>query len=118
MPTAVPTPGLPGTAPAPSKFIAAEWEARCELAAAFRLAHLFRWTDMLGTHFSMRVPGTASEFLINPFGLLFEEITASSLIRIDAEGNMLSDSPYKVNRAGFVIHSALHMGRADAHCVM
>lgn len=98
--------------------IAAEWEARCELAAAFRLAALFGWTDMLGTHFSLRVPGTANEFLINPFGLLFEEISASSLIRIDAEGNLLSRSPYKVNRAGFVIHSALHLGRSDVHCVM
>jgi ribulose-5-phosphate 4-epimerase/fuculose-1-phosphate aldolase len=97
---------------------AGEWEARCDLAAAFRLAALFGWTDLLGTHFSLRVPGTTSEFLINPFGLLFEEITASDLIRIDAEGKQLSASPYKVNRAGFVIHSALHMGRADAHCVL
>ncbi len=101
-----------------AQFDAVEWEARCELAAAFRLAALFGWTDMLGTHFSLRVPGTQSEFLINPFGQLFEEITASSLIRIDADGNRLSESPYTVNRAGFVIHSALHMGRPDAHCVM
>ncbi len=100
------------------RFGAREWEARCDLAAAFRLAALFGWTDMLGTHFSLRVPGTSSEFLINPFGLLFEEITASSLIRIDADGNKLSESPYMVNRAGFVIHSALHLGRTDAHCVM
>ena len=101
-----------------TQFDAAEWAARCELAAAFRLAALYGWTDMLGTHFSLRVPGTASEFLINPFGLLFEEITASSLLRIDADGTLLSASPYKVNRAGFVIHSALHMGRPDVHCVM
>jgi ribulose-5-phosphate 4-epimerase/fuculose-1-phosphate aldolase len=103
---------------AAAKFGTAEWQARCDLAAAYRLAALYGWTDLLGTHFSLRVPGTKNEFLINPFGLLFEEITASSLIRIDAEGNRLSESPYKVNRAGFVIHSALHMGRDDAHCVM
>ena len=101
-----------------ARFGAAEWQARCDLAAAFRLAHLMRWTDMLATHFSLRVPGTEGEFLINPFGLLFEEITASNLIRIDAKGNKLTDSSYVVNRAGFVIHSALHMGRADAHCVL
>ena len=96
----------------------AEWEARCELAAAFRVAASLGWTDMLGTHFSLRVPGMHEQFLINPYGLLFEEITASSLIRIDTEGNKLSESPYEVNRAGFVIHSAVHMAADDAHCVM
>ncbi len=97
---------------------AAEWEARCELAAAFRIAASLGWTDMLGTHFSLRVPGAENEFLINPFGLFFEEITASSLIRIDTEGNKLSASEYEVNSAGFVIHSAVHMGARGAHCVM
>jgi ribulose-5-phosphate 4-epimerase/fuculose-1-phosphate aldolase len=97
---------------------AAEWEARCELAAAFRIAASLGWSDFLGTHFSLRVPGTDDEFLINPYGLLFDEITASSLIKIDTEGNKLSESPYEVNRAGFVIHSAVHMGSHDAHCVM
>ena len=96
----------------------AEWDARCELAAAFRIAASLGWTDMLGTHFSLRVPGKKDEFLINPYGLLFEEITASSLIRIDTEGNKLSQSEYEVNRAGFVIHSAVHMASHDAHCVM
>lgn len=97
---------------------AAEWEARCELAAGFRIAASLGWTDMLGTHFSLRVPGAEDEFLINAYGLLFDEITASSLIKIDTEGNKLSESPYEVNRAGFVIHSAVHMGSQDAHCVM
>jgi ribulose-5-phosphate 4-epimerase/fuculose-1-phosphate aldolase len=96
----------------------AEWEARCELAAAFRIAAALGWTDMLGTHFSLRVPETTDQFLINPYGLLFEEITASSLIRIDTEGHKLSESPYEVNRAGFVIHSAVHRASEGAHCVM
>jgi len=96
----------------------AEWDARCELAAAFRLAAKLGWSDFLGTHFSLRVPGTEDQFLINPYGELFEEITASSLIKVDTNGNKLSESPYEVNRAGFVIHSAVHMGAPEAHCVM
>ena len=103
---------------APRGVSAAEWEARCELAAAFRIAARLGYTDFLGTHFSLRVPGTEDQFLINPFGMFFEEITASSLIRVDTEGNKLSESPYEVNRAGFVIHSAVHMGAPEAHCVM
>jgi ribulose-5-phosphate 4-epimerase/fuculose-1-phosphate aldolase len=103
---------------APRGLGAAEWEARCELAAAFRLAASLGWADFLGTHFSLRVPGTEDQFLINPYGLLFEEITASSLLKVDTEGNVLSESPYEMNRAGFVIHSAVHMGAKNAHCVM
>src|SRR5689334_15688626 len=86
---------------APRGVGAVEWEARCDLAAAFRIAASLGWTDMLGTHFSLRVPGTEDQFLINPYGLLFDEITASSLVKIDIEGNKLSESPYEVNRAGF-----------------
>jgi ribulose-5-phosphate 4-epimerase/fuculose-1-phosphate aldolase len=97
---------------------AAEWDARCELAAAFRIAASLGWTDMLGTHFSLRVPGRDNEFLINPYGLLFDEITASSLVKIDVDGRKLSESQYEVNRAGFVIHSAVHMASNHAHCVM
>lgn len=96
----------------------AEWAARCELAAAFRIAHRLGWSDFLGTHFSLRVPGTENQFLINPYGLLFQEITASSLLKVDTEGNKLTESPYEMNRAGFVIHSAVHMGAPQAHCVM
>ncbi len=95
-----------------------EWQARVDLAAAYRLTAILGWTDMLGTHISCRVPGTADQFLINPYGMLFEEITASSLIKIDVEGNKLSASAYEVNKAGFTIHSAIHMGRDDAHAVM
>ena len=96
----------------------AEWEARCELAAAFRIAANLGWSDMLGTHFSLRVPDAHDQFLINPYGLFFEEITASSLIKVDTSGNKLSESEYEVNRAGFVIHSAVHMASSQAHCVM
>ena len=103
---------------APRGMPESEWQARLDLAAAFRLAATLGWTDMLGTHFSLRVPDAENEFLINPYGLLFEEITASSLLRIDTAGNKLSKSPYEANRAGFVIHSAVHMGAPDAHCVM
>jgi len=102
----------------PRGMTAAEWDARCELAAAFRLAAQMGWTDMLGTHFSVRVPGATDQFLINPYGELFEEITASSLLKIDVEGRKLCESPYEVNHAGFVIHSAVHLGRDDAHAVM
>ncbi|MEO8442266.1 MAG: class II aldolase/adducin family protein [Betaproteobacteria bacterium] len=100
-----------------SKIDAAEWKARVELAAAYRLTALMGWTDMLGTHISCRVPGTHDQFLLNPYGLLFEEITASSLIKVDIDGNKLSESPYEVNKAGFTIHSAIHMGN-HAEAVM
>ena len=95
-----------------------EWQERVDLAAAYRLTALMGWTDMIGTHISCRVPDTHDEFLLNPYGMLFEEITASSLIKIDVDGNKLSASPYEVNQAGFTIHSAIHMGRHDANAVM
>jgi ribulose-5-phosphate 4-epimerase/fuculose-1-phosphate aldolase len=94
-----------------------ERELRIELAAAYRLVALHGWDDLIFTHLSARVPGT-DQFLINPYGLLFEEITASSLVKVDVEGKKLDDSPYPVNPAGFTIHSAVHTSRADAHCVM
>ncbi|MDP1536812.1 MAG: class II aldolase/adducin family protein [Burkholderiales bacterium] len=100
------------------KINAAEWQARVELAAAYRLTALMGWTDMLGTHISCRVPGTHDQFLINPYGLLFEEMTASALIKCDVEGNKLSDSAYAVNSAGFTIHSAIHMNCPGADAVM
>ena len=94
-----------------------EWEARIDLAAAFRLVDIHGWSDLLATHLSARVPNTDDHFLINPFGMLFEEITASSLIKIDGDGNILSASAYGFNPAGFVIHSAVHTARNDAMCV-
>jgi len=95
-----------------------EWEARCELAAAYRLCALYGWTDLNNTHLSLRVPGTRDHFLLNPFGLFFEEITASSLIKVDGEGNLISESDYPMNPAGFVIHGAIHMSGDDRHCVL
>lgn len=95
-----------------------EWRARVELAAAYRLTAMMGWTDMLGTHISCRVPGSHEQFLINPYGLLFDEITASDLIKCDIDGRKLSESPYEVNSAGFTIHSAIHMNCAAADAVM
>ena len=95
-----------------------EWQARVDLAAAYRLVHHFHWDDLIFTHISARVPGPEHHFLINPFGLMFDEITASSLVKIDLEGNIINPGPYFVNKAGFTIHSAVHAAREDARCVM
>jgi len=95
-----------------------EWQARVDLAATYRLVAHYGWDDMIFTHISARVPGPDHHFLINPYGMLFEEITASSLVKIDVDGNKVVESPYPVNPAGFTIHSALHMNRDDAHCVI
>src|SRR5215467_9191997 len=95
----------------------AEWQARLELAAAYRLVAHYGWTHLINNHISLRVPGTEDQFLINPYGFLYEQITASSLVKIDVDGNILDDSPYPVNRAGFVIHSAIHTARKDLHAV-
>jgi ribulose-5-phosphate 4-epimerase/fuculose-1-phosphate aldolase len=95
-----------------------EQELREDLAAAYRLVALFGMTDLVFTHLSARIPGDGHRFLVNPYGLLFEEITASSLVVVDAEGEPQQPTSWPVNPAGFVIHSAVHMGRGDAHCVM
>ncbi|CRM48932.1 aldolase [Pseudomonas sp. 2822-15] len=95
-----------------------EWQLRCDLAACYRLVALYGWTDMVFTHISARVPGPEHHFLINPYGLLFEEITASSLVLVDQEGNQVRESGFNVNRAGFVIHSAVHAARNDVQCVL
>ena len=100
------------------KVSAAEWEARIDLAAAYRLVALYKWDDLVFTHITMRVPDAGDQFLINPYGLFFDEITASSLVKIDLQGQKLQDSPFEVNPAGFVIHSAIHAARHDARCVM
>ena len=97
---------------------AEEWRTRVDLAAAYRLVALFKWDDLVFTHISARVPGTDGEFLINPYGFMFEEITASSLVKIDLAGNKLEESPFLVNPAGFTIHSAIHSARHDAQCVL
>lgn len=95
-----------------------EWAARVALAACYRLVARLGLDDLIYNHISMRVPGTTNEFLINPYGLLFEEITASSLVRIDLAGNVLSPTSHTVNVAGFVIHGAIHQARHDAVCVL
>jgi ribulose-5-phosphate 4-epimerase/fuculose-1-phosphate aldolase len=95
-----------------------EWRTRVDLAAAYRLVAMFKWDDLVFTHITAKVPGSDDEFLINPYGLMFEEITASSLIKIDAQGRKLDASAYDVNPAGFVIHSAIHSARHDAQCVL
>jgi ribulose-5-phosphate 4-epimerase/fuculose-1-phosphate aldolase len=97
---------------------AAEWQLRCDLAACYRLVAAYGWTDLVFTHISARLPGGEHRFLINPYGMLFEEVTASSLIAVDLDGNKLSPSPYEVNPAGFVIHSAVHAAREDVGCVL
>ena len=97
---------------------AEEWQARVDLAAAYRLVADFGWDDLVFTHITARVPGSDGHFLINPNAWLFEEITASSLVKIDHAGRKVMDSPHPVNPAGFTIHSAIHEARPDAHCVM
>lgn len=94
-----------------------EWQARTELAALYRLTALYHWDDLVFTHISMRVPGSDHHFLINPYGFLFEEITASSLVKIDLHGHKVMDSPWPINPAGFTIHSAVHQAREDVQCV-
>lgn len=95
-----------------------EWQARVNLAAAYRLVAMYGWDDLVFTHISARVPGPEHHFLINPYGWLFEEITASSLVKVDLDGKVVMDTPYPINPAGFTIHSAIHAARDDAHCVM
>lgn len=102
----------------PEQMSEAEWNIRVDLAAAYRLVDLFGWSDLLGTHISARVPGDDDAFLINPYGLLFEEITASSLVKIDNDGNILSETEYDINPAGFTIHSAIHMANSEFACAI
>lgn len=95
-----------------------EWQIRCDLAAAYQLAALFRWTDLIYTHFSARLPGS-DEFLINPYGLMFDEITASNLVKIDHRGRVLDDPlGLGYNEAGFVIHGCVHQARPEIRCVL
>jgi ribulose-5-phosphate 4-epimerase/fuculose-1-phosphate aldolase len=95
-----------------------EWKARVDLAAAYRLVAHYGWDDLIFTHISVRVPGPEHQFLINPYGMLFDEITASSLVKVGLDGKIVMESPYFINPAGFTIHSAVHAAREDALCVM
>lgn len=106
------------SAPPSHGFSAEEWEARLDLAAAYRLAAALGWHDLLGTHFSLRVPGEPGHYLVNPAGYFFEEITASSLVKLDLDGNLLSGSPLGVNPAADEIHGAIYRARPDLSSVM
>ena len=97
---------------------AEEWQVRVDLACLYRLVAHHGWDDFLFTHLSARVPGPEHHFLLNPFGMTFDEVTASSLVKVDKDGNKVADSEYDINPAGFTIHSAVHMARPDAQCVM
>ena len=102
----------------PARIHPEEWQIRCDLAALYRLAALHGWDDLIFTHISARVPGPEHHFLINPYGMMFEEITASSLVKVDAAGAKVEPAEHDVNPAGFVIHSAVHAAREDALFVM
>src|ERR1700688_2158652 len=102
----------------PSGMTDAEWNQRVNLAACYRLIAHYGWDDLVDTHISARVPGPDHHFLINPYGLMFDEITASSLVKVDLGGNQLTKSSYSINPAGFTIHSAIHEAREDAGCVL
>jgi ribulose-5-phosphate 4-epimerase/fuculose-1-phosphate aldolase len=95
-----------------------EWQVREDLACLYRIVAHHGWDDFLFTHLSVRIPGPEHHFLLNPLGLMFEEVTASSLVKVDVEGNKVMETPYNINPAGFTIHSAVHIARADAQCVM
>jgi ribulose-5-phosphate 4-epimerase/fuculose-1-phosphate aldolase len=96
----------------------AEWALRVQLAGAYRIAHHLGWSELIYTHISARVPGPEHHFLINPYGMLFEEITASSLVKVDLAGNKVGESPHEINPAGFTIHGAIHEAREDARCIL
>ena len=95
-----------------------EWQLRVQLAAAYRIFDHFGWCELIYGHISMRVPGPEHHFLINPYGLRYDELRASDLAKVDLDGNVVEPGDYSINPAGFVIHSAIHANRADAHCVM
>jgi ribulose-5-phosphate 4-epimerase/fuculose-1-phosphate aldolase len=108
----------PAAAAVRAQASAQERALRVDLAACYRLVALFGWDDLIFTHISARVPGPEHHFLINPYGLLFSEITASSLVKVDLDGRKVVDSPHEINPAGFTIHSAVHAAREDAQCVL
>ncbi len=102
----------------PPGMVPSEWRARVELAACYRVFHELGWTELIFNHITVRVAETPAAFLINPFGLNYDEVTASNLVKIGHDGVPLQATPHFVNRAGFLIHSVVHAARADAHCVM
>lgn len=109
---------VPTLGDASTRFSQEEWAVRVDLAAAYRLVAHFHWDDLVFTHITARVPGPEHHFLINPYGMLFDEITASSLVKIDMQGNKVGDNPWPINPAGFTIHSAIHAARHEVQCVL
>lgn len=108
---------MDGTAPARAGMTDAEWDTRCNLAALYRVLHGFGWTDLIYNHLSARVPGEDGSFLINHYGEMFDEVTASSLVKMDLDGNVLGVTD-RVNKASFTIHSGVYKARPDVNCVM
>jgi ribulose-5-phosphate 4-epimerase/fuculose-1-phosphate aldolase len=102
----------------PTRVSAEEWQTRCDLAACFRLVDMFGWSDLINTRITARMPARSDHFLINPYGLLYDEITASSLVKIDAQGNKIEPSEVEVNSGGFAMPSSLHLARPDVNCVL
>ncbi|HUC12338.1 MAG TPA: class II aldolase/adducin family protein [Stellaceae bacterium] len=102
----------------PARMSAEEWQTRCDLAACYRLVDLFGWSDLINTRITARIPGQDNHYLINPYGLLFEEVTASSLVKIDAAGNKVVPSEAEINSAGFAIPGAVHRARPEVACVL
>ena len=102
----------------PNHIDAEEWALRVQLAACYRMVDHLGWTELIYNHITMRVPGPEHHFLINPYGLWYDEVTASNLVKIDLEGNIIGESPWPVNPAGFIIHSAIHEAVEEARCVM
>lgn len=101
-----------------SRFSAEEWQARVQLAACYRIFAHLGWTELIYNHITLRLPGPETHFLINPFGLHYSEVTASNLVKIDLKGNIIGQSDWPVNPAGFTVHAAIHDGIPGAHCVM
>ena len=99
----------------PAQMSREEWDARVQLAACYRIFDMLGWTEMIFNHITLRVPGPQRHFLINPYGLWYSEVTATNLVKVDLDGNLVGPSEWPVNRAGFVIHSAIHAAREDAH---
>lgn len=102
----------------PTRFSDAEWDARVQLAAAYRISHHLGWSELIYNHISLRVPGEEGHFLVNPFGLRYDEVTASNLVKVDARGNVVGHSDWPINPAGFTFHGAIHATHPHAHCVM
>jgi ribulose-5-phosphate 4-epimerase/fuculose-1-phosphate aldolase len=104
--------------PRPEQFSPEEWSARVQLAAAYRIFHHLGWTELIYNHISLRLPGPETQFLINPFGLHYSEVTASNLLKIDLDGNIIGRADWPFNPAGFPPHATIHAGIPNAHCVM